>query len=253
MTDGITRRQAAGVLAAGVLSVGSLAAQADDAPAGGGPAADESEKPSYRAVEDLETAHRLIEYGRRTRSPEALLAAAVILARTPVEPVSEPADGGDPSAADPADEPKGLLKEAQALRPNDKPLADLIARTADALSESPREVKGGAITWPAKRVAIGKGQSITQKLTFTPGTTKITASHMAILVKEKVNGKDVMTTKPSQYLTLELTDPKGNVVRVRDKKLASLPRHPVPKPGGVYTVRITNEGPHPATVEGYAG
>jgi hypothetical protein len=94
---------------------------------------------SGQAVADLGLAYDLIEYGRKTKTPEALITAALILHRTPVEKSSEPS-GGEASAI-PA--PAELLAEAKKLRPDDKALADVIAQAQDSLKEKPRGAVGG--------------------------------------------------------------------------------------------------------------
>ncbi|MBM4000110.1 MAG: hypothetical protein FJ297_11335 [Planctomycetes bacterium] len=90
---------------------------------------------SAQAVADLGMAQDLIAYGRRTKSPEALLMAALILHRTPSEKVGDAADTETPAA---------LIEEARKARADDKTLAGLADQAAEAVSETAR----GAVTGP---------------------------------------------------------------------------------------------------------
>jgi hypothetical protein len=108
---------------------------------------------SAQAVSDLGMAHELIEYGRRTKTPEALITAALILHRTPAEKAAD-------AQLDESNAPAALLAEARKLRPTDKTLAGLADQAAEAISETAR----GAITGPRTTGGVlrrGSGATIT--------------------------------------------------------------------------------------------
>lgn len=100
-------------------------------------------------VESLATAFRLVEYGRKTKSPEALITAAGILLRvTPATPLNvdiKSDDGKDVKAQElPSmrEEAEALLKEAKELSKQDKYVVGL----ADAVAD--RKVNRGGLGGP---------------------------------------------------------------------------------------------------------
>jgi hypothetical protein len=109
----------------------------------------ESDKTS--ALQDLELAARLIQYGRSQKHAESLLIAAQIIHKTPTEKLDagfEVQGGKDNASAPPAkedDSPKALVAEAQKL--SDSPhVESLAAATSNILEESPRGAAGGPKT-----------------------------------------------------------------------------------------------------------
>jgi hypothetical protein len=90
-----------------------------------------TEKADERAVEELgqiDLAHGLIEYGRKHKSPEALVVAARMLAKFPV---SETKGKGETEGKE--NQVKGaeaLLDEAAKMRSSDKLMGELVAAPA---------------------------------------------------------------------------------------------------------------------------
>lgn len=107
-----------------------------------------------QAGEERNLAYELIEYGRESKTPEALITAALILHRNPVakfEKVEK--EEGVEEVKEP--DPKELLQEAQSIRPKDKALAEYVAKVSDDLKEEARGSVGrrisGYLTVPASK------------------------------------------------------------------------------------------------------
>jgi len=100
-----------------------------------------------QTLSNLDLADGLINYGRSTKTPEALVTAALILHRNPTEPIKiEGEEKPDTSLS-----PKALLEEARAMRKDDKALAGVIESALDTIKEAPR---GGAAP-----VSVAKGKA----------------------------------------------------------------------------------------------
>ena len=104
----------------------------------------EEKKPGEAAAKTItpqEMAFGLVHFGRDTKSPESLIAAALILHANPIEtPKGEKIE---------VPTPRELLDEARALRPNDKALGTLIDTAIDTVKETSR-----AAVAPAKVVSL---------------------------------------------------------------------------------------------------
>jgi hypothetical protein len=112
-------------------------------------AADPKEKPTKNApsLDRLMTAYSLIDYGRQTSSPLALISAAQILHNTPTKPIKDL----DPKFAESlgkevdADTPQGLLDEAKKMT-DDPKVGDLIAAMAKEFKEKPKNLIDGSFS-----------------------------------------------------------------------------------------------------------
>jgi len=128
-------------VAAGLIVVGLTA--------GARAADDPKEKPTKNAeaLNRLNTAYSLIDYGRTTKSPLALISAAQILHSTPTKPIKDL----DPKFAETlgkeaeADTPQGLLDEARKM--SDAPqVAAVIDAVAKELKEKPKNLIEGSFS-----------------------------------------------------------------------------------------------------------
>jgi hypothetical protein len=138
------------------------------------PAGEAKSTPAANAVAQIALANSLIEYGRKAKSPEALLTAAQILKRVPAPPAKEekPETSKNEGPAPPAgkkadkpqsDKPEDLLAEAKKMRPDDKHLAALADEIA---SEKVRGTPTGGTTW---RGRVDVNHTNWHKRTFVGG------------------------------------------------------------------------------------
>ena len=105
--------------------------------------------PEAQAVEDLDTAHKLADYGKRTKSVEALCSAAAIIAKTKVEVSDEKTEGVEKVEYDRFKDAEGLIAEAEGYaKKDDKFAKELIASTKELVKETPRGAKGGPKALP---------------------------------------------------------------------------------------------------------
>jgi len=108
--------------------------------------------PAAQAVQDLALAYSLIDYGRKHKSPAALITAARILGTVPTsklkaeattEKSSEAGKPGKKSASTADNSPSALLGEAKRLSRNDPHVTALAEQAADAIAEKSRGAVGG--------------------------------------------------------------------------------------------------------------
>jgi hypothetical protein len=149
----------AALAAAVALRLGTAAAPGDDqTPADKPPAQGAAPEPSPAlrpSINDLQLALRLVHYARAHKTPEGLVTAALILHRTPTQPLQLKVEGAKQGPAESALAPKALLEEARGMRQDDKALAGVVDRARDELKEAPR---GGGVNGPGRgveRVSIG--------------------------------------------------------------------------------------------------
>jgi len=109
--------------------------------------------PAAQAVQDLALAYSLIDYGRKHKSPEALITAARILGTVPTSKLKaevtteKSSDAGKPgkkSASTADNSPSALLGEARSMAGNNKHIVALAEQAADAIAEKSRGRVGGA-------------------------------------------------------------------------------------------------------------
>lgn len=183
--------------------------------------------PVADAVRQIAMAYELAEYGRQTRSPEILVAAARILRHIHTTPGKEPSkveqgkeEPGDAEAVSMVKESEKLLAEAKNLAPDDSTIAQLIDRTM-------REKSRGAVGGPRSyRHRPGAGAVISMSVRFRggqPASVSVTG-----------NGRNT--------LTLRVTGPEG-------LNLVWTGPHPslnwVPDVAHTYTISVRNDGPGP--------
>jgi hypothetical protein len=179
-------------LAVVALIMGGLAA--------GSFAADPKDKPTTNApaMARLLTAYSLIDYGRETKSPLALISAAQVLHNTPTKPLKDL----DPKFAESlgkevaADTAQGLLDEAKGMT-DDPKVGDLIAALSKEFKEKPKNVVGGCFSGqffmdPGEKslyppVFRGGEWAEVNARVIGPGTLELTVSDP----KQGLNGSDV--------------------------------------------------------------
>jgi hypothetical protein len=94
-----------------------------------------------QAINQVSTAHNLIGYARREKSPEAMLAAVHILWNTPTAEFKGEIEGGEAVKLPPRKAQLGdLLNEARKMRPDDEHLIALTDRLQKIVEEKPRAV-----------------------------------------------------------------------------------------------------------------
>lgn len=221
-------------LVAGLAAVWTLPNQAaDDKKKGSNTATPEAAaavKPSASAqsVADLALAHSLIQYGRKNKSPEALLTAAQIIAKTPAEELKEKGKkegkGDDKTPGQRADNsPKALVAEAKAMS-KAAHVASLADATSKLIEETPRGAVGGA---KAGSETLAPGFNCTHTATFRGNEV----AEVAVVG----NGES--------RLDMYVYDEDGNLIRscegAGDRCLARW----VPKWTGIFRVKVVNRGP----------
>jgi len=137
-------------IASGILMAGAmLSAQAQEK---------KGDEETYEKSDRFEAAMKLLALGRQTSSPEAILGAAVILHANPLTEGKEKLEGAEVVPIN----PKELLKEAKALRPKDKALADYIAKLTDDFSEKSR----GSLNFRGTQGVLRPGQPATFTIVY---------------------------------------------------------------------------------------
>lgn len=199
------------------------------------PKVTEAEAKALRAVDDLATAGQMIELGRRTKNPEALIAAALVLHRTPAEEAQHKLD-----TVPAEDEKKALLDEAAKMRPQDKALQASVTAAREQLAAKERGAVGGAKTYTGWRIAAGKSDFGNHAFT---GSSKVSLRVTATQPAFKPKG--LYLVDPS-FAKLEIIDGHQKVV-------ASQPYIPLGGTGTVtwnapakatgYFFRVTNVSP----------
>jgi hypothetical protein len=128
--------------AALTVALMTAAAPGDDTKAADKPPADKAAaepSPAARAaLNDVQLALGLVHYARAHKTPEGLVTAALILHRTPTQPLKMKVEGGKEGASEAGLAPEALLEEARAMRKDDKALAGVVDRARDELKEAPR-------------------------------------------------------------------------------------------------------------------
>ncbi len=167
------------LLAVAVVLCGLAAASTARAQDKNGPNLDKSPKAAKvsdktKALQDLELASRLINYGRANKHAESLLVAAQIIHNTPTAPIkATPTIKGEKgNAAAPAkvdNSPKALVAEANKLS-NTPAVKTLAAATMQALEEQPRGRLGGP---GVDTFTIYPGQTISWPTTFIGGQNAV--------------------------------------------------------------------------------
>jgi len=180
------------------------------------------------AVKDLNLAYSLVRYGRKNKSPEALVMAAKVLARIATQELkAKPVTVTDPKApkaapakpVGPMASAKTLLDEAKKLSNNDA----AIVAMADKV-----ELNRGARGGPKRSTDVVKALSTDSfSIVFNGGE----------LARVAISGDG------DTRLDLYVYDESGNLIDSRvgpgDDALCTW----VPKWSGKFTIRIVNRGP----------
>jgi hypothetical protein len=133
--------------------------------------------PKADAVAEIGTAFRLIEYGRKTKSPEALIAAAGILRRVPAAVPIKADEEADAPKQEKADELPSLRQQAEELLAEAKTMANNdphVVAVADSVGN--RKTTRGLATGPqmAQR-ALPPNSSTSWTLKLVPGAPVVVA------------------------------------------------------------------------------
>lgn len=188
---------------------------------------DAKETEQTKALQDLELASRLIQYGRKNKHAESLLIAAQVLHNTPTQELKvESKASGKPKekAAPPAkvdNSPKALVAEAKRLS-SSPAVASLAEATLKILDEAPRGPVGGP---RVDNFTIQPGQRITwDPITFV-GLQRAT-----VFIDNRVFGN----------MLLEVFDQFGNRVAVDGVPGTFFSATWTPAFNGPFTIRLTN-------------
>lgn len=131
-------------LAALALGLSSVGVRAADPPAAPAEEAAAKESPTALAALRLAAARRLVHSGREMKAPEALLAAARIIGKSPsskLSPEEKAAEGSKP--ADLLEEANSLLEEAIKLSGGDDSVKKLATTIRNDIKEGSRGATGG--------------------------------------------------------------------------------------------------------------
>ena len=197
------------------------------------PIATGAEAKALRAVDDLATAARMVELGRRTENAEALIAAALAFHGTPTD-VGEDKPDSTPSG----DEAAALLDEAAKLRPQDKALQASVAAAQERLKDKERGATTGAKSYGPFRIAVGKHDDTARKFA---GRCKVTVRLTGTSPAWKPKGLYLIDPP---FATVAVIDSKGKVVASNGGYNLSTPVtwNAGPKAAS-YTIRVTNVSP----------
>lgn len=199
------------------------------------PADDKKEEPAAKSTPDTEAvrgialAYELADRGREAKSPEKLIAAALVLRTTVTQPGTEKAkvEGTEekPEVVRLKDVSDKLLDEARALAKGAKNEPQVIA-----LAENVGKMEGSRGAFAGPRTYYhrpGAGAAVTLNVDFQPG-------QMAAISVTQNSGRDP--------LTLTVTNRNGTVVRTASGRNPSVEW--VPSGGhNPFTVTVRNNGP----------
>ena len=214
------RTLSVGMVAAGLvtlLALSGLPAPAQDKSAKAAPAMEAKESPEGEAVKNIALAYDLAALGRKSDSPEMLLAAAKILGMYKSNPGKDKpkVSGGVDEPTEPlslSEEAQKLLTEAKEKAKGDKAIIALADAIADGLSRGsyggPRSYthqprSGATLTWNvnfipgqmARVSVIGNGRnSITLTATFPGGRVEtFTGPNPSLVLVPGVAGSTQIT------------------------------------------------------------
>jgi hypothetical protein len=127
---------------------------------------------------EIATAEALVELGRKHKSPELLVAASILLARSPL-PIAD--DEGVVLEKKESDKRKNanieeILKEAKGMNPDDKTLGELIARTRDSLQEVSRSLTYDPALEAYRQAKFSLGAKQRKVVTKATNGKKVSAS-----------------------------------------------------------------------------
>ncbi len=225
------------VLLAGLVGIAperTPRAAADDAKKDDTPA---KSSPDAEAVRGIALAYEMAERGREARSPEKLIAAALVLRTTVTQPGTEKprVEGGEEKAEavrlkDVSDK---MLDEAKAMAKGAKNEAQVMS-LADSVGKM--EASRGAFAGPRSYYhRPGAGASVSLNVDFQPGS-------MAAVSVTQNSGAD--------RLTLTVTNRQGTVVRTASGRNPSVEW--VPSSGhNPFTISVKNNGPRPVSYSLY--
>ena len=222
------------LLAATIVLGSSLYAQPGD---------DDDTPEPIDAVKKIDAAHQMIALGREVKSPEAIIAGAIILHKNPIFDLKGDSEGSDKVALT---KPADLLKEALEMRPTDKALRTYINKLADEFTEGTRTVVG----FQGGTFAINKGAKASHAVTFADGGGAVSVTSLAyeeitfVMVPKIVKGKPVpekkeVRTKKQAVLTVSFVAPDGKILsKVTANPSASRDFVPPASPAGKYAVLV---------------
>jgi len=226
-----------GMVLTGGIATAAVRGAGDEVP---GPAAAMTE--AGQAVLDLGMAHDLIAYGRRTKTPEALITAALILHRNPSEQAKDQPAGERPAALSPAD----LLAEAKKLRADDKALADLVARALDAIGEQSRGSTSGPQMWSG-RLNPGATQTITR--VFKAREPAVVRVQAVPLPPAPPRLGERPTPPGPPIVRVAVASAKGQVIGQQAGPSTQIQF--TPPETGTFQIRVTNVGSGPIDCRGF--
>ena len=122
--------------------------------------------------EQFATATALVDFGRRTKSAEALAVAALMIAKTQFDDVELPKEkqeGVEVTKFDPKDEANKLLAEAKKIDPKGKAVAEIAEKVADLHRDTSRAPVGGVKTF---KISLANGAAWNYSATYPPNTTQ---------------------------------------------------------------------------------
>jgi len=144
-------------------------------------------------LEDRMLARSLIEYGKRTRSPEAMLTAVRILRQNAVIPAIKNKDV-DSEAQREKSELLQLLNQARKMRPEDRPLRELSDRLEESLSERSRGLADGPKQWRGIKIKPGRFYALDPGLEYNAQERAI----VSVEAQERTALMGIVVTRPNQ-------------------------------------------------------
>ena len=188
----LLRRTLPAALAAGLLAIPTVRAEE--------PKKDAEKKDSLSAIEAIETAQKLAVFGRTTKTPEALATAALMIAKTSIDPDDLPTDKQDGTEVVKYDQEadiKGLLAEASKMAPENKAVAEI--------KDTVKGMKRGATTG-AQTIIVNIKPGATYRLlrTFNGGGS---VGKFCVTVKDPAPQGSYST--PPQWIAVSVTNQNG--------------------------------------------
>lgn len=164
---------------------------------------------------EMAMAYKLAHYGRTTKTPEALVTAAIIVARNPAVAIKSENEfePGEPDAH--IKEAEELLNEAEAMLPDDRLIKTLADRSRESIKEKPRGI--GSVLKKIQMLNIPKN------------------SKKKVITVKKKKGEKIKASASN-------TDVSVGVLQIGDPK-------PVAKMKGSVSVKAPKDGEYDIVVE----
>jgi len=149
-------------------------------------------------IAELALANALVKYAFENESPESLVVAVRIMMQHPVGELND--KGKVKLSEDQVEEMAALLNQAAKMRPADKTVAELIARTRRDMKEASRALVSGKAAEAAAMKAVRRIHTDVKAGTVKEARVAAVAGKPLVISAQGVNARVVVTSMKSRKL-----------------------------------------------------